>query len=342
MSVRGREIAGTFGRHLLAGSMAVNSDARRRGRARHLRLACEELGPTFLKVGQLVSVRPDVFGPEMVFEMEKLQDTVSALPASEIRGVIESEYGRRVEELFDEFDDRPVAAASIAQVHRGRLRQDYRPVIGPVLRAGSPVAIKVVRPGIEAAMSADIAEARVTARRVASWPRLRRYSIDGLVEEFASTLVSECDLRNEARVADRFAFDFRDDPLMVVPRVIWPLTSRRVLTTEFVDGWRLSDLEEAGRRGIDGRRLAEHGAAEPRMAPTAPTCLYATTRPRPDLWEAEIAIPLATLGIDPARDRRLAFNLTVRKGDDNLWLMWVPTGGNSYNVALAGILELQP
>lgn len=94
--------------------------------------------------------------------------------------------------------------------------------------------------------------------------------------------------------------------------------------------------------GVVEHKLADNGTAEPRPAPTPPTCLFAATRPRPDFWQAEIAIPLAALGIDPARDRRLAFNLTVRKGDDNLWLMWAPTRGKSYHVAAAGILELQP
>ena len=90
--------------------------------------------------------------------------------------------------------------------------------------------------------------------------RFERYNLAGLLDEFAATLCSECDLRNEARVADRFAFDFRDDPLMVVPRVVWPRTSRRVLTTEFIEGWRLSELGKASERGVDGRILAEHGA----------------------------------------------------------------------------------
>ena len=94
--------------------------------------------------------------------------------------------------------------------------------------------------------------------------------------------------------------------------------------------------------GVIEHRIAKDGAAEPSKAPTSATVLYAATRPRPDLWQAEIAIPLASLGLDPARDRRLAFNLTVRKGDDNLWLMWAPTSGYSYNVAAAGIIELQP
>jgi hypothetical protein len=94
--------------------------------------------------------------------------------------------------------------------------------------------------------------------------------------------------------------------------------------------------------GVIEHRIAKDGAAEPSKAPTSATVLYAATRPRPDIWQAEIAIPLASLGLDPARDRRLAFNLTVRKGDDNLWLMWAPTSGYSYNVAAAGIIELQP
>ena len=99
---------------------------------------------------------------------------------------------------------------------------------------------------------------------VSKWGHLNLATVNGgvslLLDEFAVSLASECDLRNEARVADRFAFDFRRDRLVVVPRVVWPLTSRRVVTMEFVDGWRLSDLDDAARAGIDGRTLAVHGA----------------------------------------------------------------------------------
>jgi len=260
VSARGRSIAWSLARALLAGSLHAGAEARRAARARELRVAFEGLGPAFVKLGQLISVRPDVFGPELVFEMEKLQDSVAPLPVSAVREVIADDFGRPPEELFASFEDTPLASASIAQVHRATLAEEYRPVVGPSLPAGTPLAVKVVRPGSESLILADIAAARPFAERVGRMRRFERYNLPGLLDEFASTLCSECDLRREARVADRFAFDFRDDPLMIVPRVVWPRTGRRVLTTEFIEGWRLSELGRAAERGVNGRILAEHGA----------------------------------------------------------------------------------
>lgn len=254
MSRRGREIG------LRLGLAALRSGGRRDLFASELRVAFERLGPSFVKLGQVMSVRPDVFGPELVFEMERLRDEVAPVESAAVHEILEREFGRPVDRLFATFDDKPVASASIAQVHRATLAASYRPVVGDVLEAGASIAVKVVRPGAERAIRADIDEARPLARRLMWIERFRRYGIEGLLDEFAETLCSECDLRHEARVADRYAFDFADDPLMLVPRVVWPLTGRRVLTTEFVEGWRLSDLSEAERRGIDARRLAEHGA----------------------------------------------------------------------------------
>jgi ubiquinone biosynthesis protein len=228
--------------------------------ARQLRLAFEELGPAWIKLGQLISVRPDLFPAEWVFEMELLRDRVPALPAERIHRVIEREFGRPAEKLFASFDDTPIASASIAQVHRAVLAEPYRPVVGETLPAGTSLAVKVVRPGVEASVLADIAAARPLVERVARLGAVRRYNLTGLLEEFSASLTSECDLRNEARVADRFAFDFRADSLVLVPRVVWPLTTRRVLTMEFAEGWRLNDLDDAARAGIDGRALAIHGA----------------------------------------------------------------------------------
>lgn len=251
-----RELAGAYAR----GSLHPGRERRRQAQARELREAFQRLGPAFIKLGQLISVRADVFGPELIFEMEKLLDDVPALPVATIRRVIEAEFGHPVSELFDEFADEPLASASIAQVHAARLRRDYRPVTGAVLPAGTRLAVKVVRPGVEEAFRRDMDAARPLAAFLSRFRAPARLDLPALLEEFGRSLDSECDLRNEGRIADRFAFDFRDDPLMVVPRVVWPLTTRRVMTAEFVDGWRLSELDEAARAGIDGRALALHGA----------------------------------------------------------------------------------
>jgi ubiquinone biosynthesis protein len=234
--------------------------ARREIFAQQLRLACEALGPAFIKLGQLASVRPDVFSPETVFELEQLQDRVPAVNADEIRAIIRAELGAPPETLFASFDPEPVATASIAQVHAATLAVDYRPVTGPILPAGSRLAVKVIRPGVEQFIAADLAVARRWAERLERLGRLRRWRPKALLAEFERTLASELDMRNEGRMADRFARDFEEDPLVVVPRVVWHHTTRRVLVTEFVEGWRLNDLGEAERSGIDARRLAAHGA----------------------------------------------------------------------------------
>lgn len=257
---RASHIARVIAGAALLGSLHAQRSTRRQDRAVRLRQAFERLGPAFVKLGQLISVRPDVFGPEMLFEMAKLQDSLEPLPASAVRQVIAEEFGRAPEDLFADFDDTPIASASIAQVHRATLAEPYRPVVGSSLPAGTTLAVKVVRPGSDSAILLDIGAARRIAERLGRLGRLRRYNMTGLLDEFSASLLSECDLRNEARVADRFAFDFKDDHLMVVPRVIWPRTSRRVLVTEFVEGWRLSELGEAAERGVNGRILAEHGA----------------------------------------------------------------------------------
>lgn len=265
MPARGRAIAAVTIRRVSAAAWQARFGLRRGHRRRaagalQLRLACEELGPAFIKLGQLASVRPDVFSPETVFELERLQDRVPPVPADEIRAVLTAELGAPPGDVFASFDPEPVATASIAQVHAATLARDYRPVTGPVLPAGMHLAVKIIRPGIESVIAADLAVARRWARRLEHLPWLSRWRPLALLGEFQSTLASELDLRNEGRVADRFARDFADDPLVVVPRVAWPYTTRRVLTTEFVAGWRLNDLGEAERSGIDARQLAAHGA----------------------------------------------------------------------------------
>ena len=265
MSARGRAISATLLRSAartawLARFGLIRGRPGRQIVARQLRLACEELGPTFIKLGQLASVRPDVFSPESVFELERLRDRVPAVPVERIAAVLEAELGAPPERLFAGFDPEPIATASIAQVHAAALAAPYRPVHGAPLAAGTRVAIKVIRPGVERLIAADLAVARTWAARLERLPWLARLRPASLLQEFEASLQRELDLRHEGRLGDRFARDFADDPLVVVPQVVWRSTTRRVLTTTFVEGWQLDELGDAERAGIDARTLAAHGA----------------------------------------------------------------------------------
>lgn len=253
-----------FGRHWARAARdarfgMAGGTVRREAIARATRRALEELGPAFVKLGQLISVRPDLFPPELVFELTALQASAEPVPFERIRPVVEAELGGRIEGLYETFEREPLAAGSVAQVHRATLREASRPAWGPPLPAGADVAVKVLRPGVRARMEEDLdlAHGLLASRTVR---RLLGGDLSGLVAEFRENLDRETDMRAEGRTADRFAFDFRDDEVVVVPRVVWTRTSRRVLTMEFLEGWRLSELDEAGRSGIDARRLARHGA----------------------------------------------------------------------------------
>ncbi|MDH4139553.1 MAG: AarF/UbiB family protein [Coriobacteriia bacterium] len=265
MSARGRRIAAVALKRAALGVVGarfgLTSPARRRASfARQARLACEELGPGFIKLGQLASVRPDIFSAETVFELEKLQDSVPPVPVEAVRRVIRADLGREPEEIFASFEDEPLASASIAQVHRATLADEYAAVCGGSLSPGTRIVVKVVRPGAARTIEADLQIARRWARRFSRMRSLERFNLEGFLDEFDESLHSELDMRNEGRVADRFRFDFRDDPLVLVPRVVWSQTTRRVLTMEYIEGWRLTDITEAERSGVDAYGLAVHGA----------------------------------------------------------------------------------
>lgn len=265
MASRGAVVVGTLLKRLVAELPAARfgiapATVRRSAWARGVRLAFEDLGPAFVKLGQLISVRPDEFSEELVAEMRTMQDAVPALPASEIRRVIAEDFGAEPEELFASFDDAPLASASIAQVHRATLASAYRPVWGDVLPEGADVVVKVVRPGAAESIRSDIAVARRLAERVGRTFLARRFDPVALLDEFATTVERELDLRQEGRYADRFLFDFRDDPRVVAPRIVWTRSTARVLTMEYMRGWRLTDIEEAKAAGVDCFGLAVHGA----------------------------------------------------------------------------------
>jgi ubiquinone biosynthesis protein len=261
VSARSRRITGVLAKHWLLGALRSGlglSPRRRAIFAREWRVAFEKLGPAFIKLGQLISVRPDEFGREIVAEMAAMQDSVPAIPAAAIRRVIEAEFGRTPEQLFATFDDTPIASASIAQVHGATLAEAVRPVWGEVLPAGTGVVVKVVRPGAADAILADMVEARRLVERYGGL--IKDFDAHKLIDEFDESVRRELDLRVEARIADRFAFDFREDAMIEIPRIVWSRTTRRVVTMERIVGWRLTDLDEAARAGIDSKALAIYGA----------------------------------------------------------------------------------
>ncbi len=215
-------------------------------RGAHLRAMLDELGPTFVKFGQLLSMRPDVLPPDIVAELRGLQDDVTPFAYEDARLVIEADLGLAVERLFLEFESTPMAAASIGQVYRATLPNGRR------------VAVKVQRPDAPRQIEADIALLYQAAKLAKE--RIRRLDfIDarGIVDEFSRSIRQELDYRTEARNADQFRRDFAGNPRVRIPRVYWGYTTARVLTLEFIDGAQLADLADADYGEPERRRLAE-------------------------------------------------------------------------------------
>ncbi|MCD4500895.1 AarF/UbiB family protein [Chromobacterium vaccinii] len=214
-----------------------------------VRLAFEELGPTFIKLGQILSTRVDVFPPDWIDEFEKLQNRVPPLPPAMVRKLIVDALGAEADQLFAEFDMQPIGSASIAQVHRARLKD------------GSEVAVKLRRPGIADKVEADL---RIVAHLAhlleLEFPELRRYQPSGIVAQFSRSLRRELDLAIEARNMERFARDFIDDPFVEVPRVHWEYTNAAVNVQSYVDGVPASDLARLRDSGLDPVLLAQRGA----------------------------------------------------------------------------------
>ena len=214
-------------------------------RGQRLRLMFDELGPTFVKFGQLLSTRPDVVPPDIVFELQALQDQVTQFPYEDVERVMREELGLGVDQLFLEFEQEPVAAASIGQVHRA------------VLPNGRRVAVKVQRPDAPATIEADLEllyqVARIVRERVKA---LQFIDTVGLVDEFARTIRQELDYRMEARNAEQFHRRFAGHPHVKIPRVYWSYSRSKVLTLEYLDGVHLRDLDVSAYTDEERRRLA--------------------------------------------------------------------------------------
>ena len=213
-----------------------------------IRLAFEELGPTFVKLGQLLATRPDLVPMSLVQELRKLHDAVPPFPSEEARREIEGALGRPLEQVFARFEDRPLAAASIAQVHRAWLP------------SGESVVVKVRRPNLESTVRTDVEILRGLASLLEeNAPELQQYQPAAIVEEFAHAIGRELDFRNEAYNLLRFASNFAGDPHVHVPRVHLGLSGEKIVVMEYVDGIKASNLDALDRAGIDRKRLAAIG-----------------------------------------------------------------------------------
>lgn len=210
-----------------------------------LRLSFEELGPTFIKLGQIMSTRPDLLPHDVIHELEKLQDSVAAFPLNEVRRVIESELGDKLENIFKEFKEKPIAAASIGQVHRAKLL------------SGKDVVVKVQRPNIEKNIELDLGILKDLASFVDNRTRLGKlYSFSQMADEFETTLKNELDFRLEGENAETFKVNFRNDDFVIVPDISWIHTTRRVLTMEEIKGISLKKIEDLDQAGLDKTIIA--------------------------------------------------------------------------------------
>ncbi|MCI0499446.1 MAG: AarF/UbiB family protein [Planctomycetales bacterium] len=249
------EVAGIFARRLKIGFGSRGLPTSRMQNlaqtslAARVRLACQELGPTFIKLGQLLSTRPDLVSDEYIVELERLQDQVAPEKYQAIRLAVKQQLGAFPEEIFERFDTVPIAAASIAQVHRARTKE------------GDEVVVKIRRPGIvktlrtEMEILADIAgvvKTRLSAPETFNPVRM--------VQEFSDAVTREVDLANERRNQQRFIQNFAADPTVHVPRVYEEYSSEGVLTMEYIDGIKPSRIEQLHAAGLDPKMIAARGA----------------------------------------------------------------------------------
>jgi predicted unusual protein kinase regulating ubiquinone biosynthesis (AarF/ABC1/UbiB family) len=223
--------------------------ARRKAQAIWIRTTLLDLGPTFIKVGQLFSTRADIFPVEYVEELAKLQDKVPAFSYEKVEAIIEEELGKKIPELFHSFEPIPLAAASLGQVHKA------------VLHSGESVVIKVQRPGLKKLFEIDLKILKGITRYFQNHPKWGRgRDWLGIYEECCRILWEEVDYLNEGRNADTFRRNFRRYDWVKVPRVYWRYASPRVLTLEYLPGIKISQYEALEAAGIDRKAVARQGA----------------------------------------------------------------------------------
>lgn len=217
-------------------------------RAVQLREILSHLGPTYIKVGQALSTRPDLVRKDFLDELVKLQDQLPPFSTQLARAIIERELDRTIDEAYSEFSPQPVAAASLGQVYQARLR------------SGEEVAVKVQRPNLLPILTLDLYLMRWAATWIAPWlPLNLGHDLTLIVDEFGCKLFEEIDYLNEGRNAEKFAANFQDDPSVKVPLIYWRYSSRRVLTLEWIHGCKLTDIPKIRQSNLDENALIEIG-----------------------------------------------------------------------------------
>jgi len=217
-------------------------------RATQLRQLLTRLGPTFIKVGQALSTRPDLVHKDFLDELVKLQDQLPAFDNAIAYQTIETELNHQVDEIFSELSPNPVAAASLGQVYRGRLI------------SGEEVAVKVQRPNLRPLLTLDLYLLRWAAGWLAPWlPLNLGHDLTLIVDEFGIKLFEEIDYIHEARNAEKFAHNFRNDPQVKVPLIYWNYTSNHVLTLEWINGFKLTDTKSIRKSGLDPEVIIQSG-----------------------------------------------------------------------------------
>ncbi len=236
--------------HDISGGIQAGGDSLYTGypSPERIRKALEELGPSFIKLGQLMSTRADIFPPRYIEEFKKLQDRVPPIPFEEVKNVIETEFKQPLDNIFKAISRESMAAASVAQVHKATLLQ------------GDSVVVKVIRPGIEIKIKEDIALMYYFAQKIEKTFEIGRLlGFVNLVKEFERTVFKELDMFIEAGNIERFAKNFQDVDELYIGKVYWAYTTKSVLVMEFIDGFKMDQVETIRENGIDPKAIAMIG-----------------------------------------------------------------------------------
>lgn len=295
-------------------------------RAVRIRKALEDLGPVFIKFGQMLSTRPDLLPEDIALELALLQDRVPPFPGELARAIVEQAYGKKVDEVFQAFDETPFASASIAQVHLA------------LLHDGRQVIVKVVRPSIEKVIRRDVSLLYTLAELAERyWSEAKRLRPREVVAEYEKTILDELDLMREAANASQLRRNFLNSPLLYIPEIEWPLARRNVIVMERIFGTPISDVETLVAQGISLKDLAERGVQIFFTQVFVHSFFHADMHPGNIFVSKEgqyIAVDFGIMGTLSPRDQRYLaenflafFNRDYRRvGQLHVDAGWVPAG----------------